>query len=205
MSIFKRYSVSKLSPSQVYTPSEYIVAHGGKISLAEEAAAHSIDAQLELGERTKGAWQAAFAVDESFHPGIVAVTTHRLLCCSCIGMGDESGRILKVLPVHCEDVHVKVKASGEHIAQIQEAVLKGIEERPLQTDIDISPYVIQQSSAERREVQKIKAEHKGERRLSKSEAAAYGKCPSCKGTVLVEKKGAIYCLKCGHEFSPDKK
>lgn len=220
MSIFKRYFVPKLSPSQVYVPSEYIVAHGGKISLAEEATAYSIDTQLELGERTKGAWQAAFAVDESFHPGIVAVTTHRLLCCSCvannlivaslpfsqcIGMGDESGRILKVLPVHCEDVHVKVKASGEHIAQIREAILRGIEERPLQTDIDINPYVIQQSSEERREVQKIKAAHKGERRLSKSESAAYGKCPSCKGTVLVEKKGAIYCLKCGHEFTPDKK
>lgn len=220
MSIFKQYFVPKLSPSQVYTPSEYIVAHGGKISSAEDATAYNIDMQLERGERTKGAWQTAFAVDESFHPGIVAVTTHRLLCCSCvannllvaslpfskcIGMGDESGRILKVLPVHCEDVHVKVKASGEHIAQIREAVLKGIEERPLQTDLDISPYVIQKSSAERREVQKLKTEHKGERRLSKSEAAAYGECPSCKGTVLVEKKGAVYCLKCGHEFIQSKK
>lgn len=220
MSIFKQYFVPKLSPSQVYTPSEYIVAHGGKISSAEDVTAYNIDMQLERGERTKGAWQTAFAVDESFHPGIVAVTTHRLLCCSCvannllvaslpfskcIGMGYESGRILKVLPVHCEDVHVKVKASGEHIAQIREAVLKGIEERPLQTDLDISPYVIQKSSAERREVQKLKTEHKGERRLSKSEAAAYGECPSCKGTVLVEKKGAVYCLKCGHEFIQSKK
>lgn len=179
-----------------------------------------IDLQLEQGERTEGAWQATFAVGESFHSGIVAVTTHRLLCCNCvannlivaslsfsacIGIGDESGRILKELPVHCEDVHVRIKASGEHIAQIREALLKGIEEAPLQAPIDLRPYVIQQSSAERRAEQKVRAAHKGERRLSKSESSAYGKCPSCKGTVLVEKSGSVYCLKCGHEFLQDKK
>ena len=55
MSIFKRYFVPTLSPSQVYTPSEYIAAHGGKISLAEEESAYNIDLQIEDGERTNGA------------------------------------------------------------------------------------------------------------------------------------------------------
>lgn len=215
MSVVKRYFVPKLSPSQVYTPSEYIVAHGGKIPLAADATAYNIDLQIEDGERTKAAWQAAFSTDKEFHSGIVAVTTHRLLCCSCvannliiaslpyaecIGIGDEHGRILKVLPVHCGDVHIEIKASGEHIRQIRDAIFKGIEAAPLQKPLDFKPCLTLQSSAERRAIEKIKFGHKDERRLSKSEAAAYGKCPSCTGSLLVEKRGKIICSKCGYEF-----
>ena len=220
MSIAKRYFVPKLNPSQVYTPSEYIVAHGGKIPLAAEATAYNIDLQIEDGERTKGAWHVTFSVSESFHSGIVAVTTHRLLCCSCvannlivatlpfsecIGVGEESGRLQKQMPVHCEGADVIIKASGTHTAQIRSKLLDAIEAAPLQKPLDFSPGVFCQSSSERRQIEKIKAPHRDERRLSKAEAVAYGECPSCKGSALVEKKGKVFCMKCGHRFSTPKK
>lgn len=197
------------------TVEEVLRGKGNSIGLTIKDSVREADYQLALGERVTAAWQAAFSTDKEFHSGIVAATTHRLLCCSCvannliiaslpyaecIGIGDEHGRILKVLPVHCGDVHIEIKASGEHIGQIRDAIFKGIEAAPLQKPLDFKPCLTLQSSAERRAIEKIKFGHKDERRLSKSEAAAYGKCPSCTGNLLVEKRGKIICSKCGYEF-----
>lgn len=130
------------------------------------------DYQVLLGEKVTAAWQASFSVDGAYHAGIVAVTTHRLLCCSCvannllvatlpysecIGIGEESGRLQKLMPVHCDGVEVIVKAPGAHIVQIRSKLLSAIEAAPLQKSLDLSPSVFCQSSSERRRIQAIKS------------------------------------------------
>lgn len=201
------------------TVEEALKSKGISIGPMLKDSVREADYSIPLGEKVVEAWSAAFSVDGSFHAGIIAITTHQLLCCSCIannlifakipfseciGIGDEKGIIQKQMPVHCDDVCITIKASGEHISQIRSALLKGIEEAPLQKPFDLKPAVIKQDSVSRNNVQKIKKAHIGERRLSKSESAAYGSCPNCRGKILVEKSGAIYCLNCGHKFKPGK-
>lgn len=201
-------------------PSEYLVAHGQHISSAAKESVIEADRMIEVGERTVAAWQAAFSADTSFHAGIVAITTHRLLCCSCIAnnlisvslpfseyidIGNETGIIRKQLPIHCRNVTIVIRAPINLIAQIKASILKGIETAPIQEPILFEPAVFRQCATARRQIQKIKSTHKDERRLSKAETADYGKCPTCQGHVLIEKKRGVYCASCGYRFNNNKK
>lgn len=154
------------------TVEEALKSKGAAIGPMLKDSVREADYQLVLGEKVAAAWQAAFSVDGSYHAGVVAVTTHRLLCCSCvannlivatlpfsecIGIGEESGRLQKQMPVRCEGADVIIKASGTHIAQIRSKLLSAIEAAPLQKPLDLSPGVFHQSSSERRRIQAIKA------------------------------------------------
>lgn len=210
----------RLRPDQVWTPSEYLVAHGQQITFAISESVTEADRALEIGERIRFAMPSAFTVEGIAYAGIVSVTTHRLLCCSSVnrnlvlvsipfsrsvGIGHETGLLMKQLPISCDSVYVIVKASGNNIATLRNSLLNAIEAAPNQNPIGFAEASIYRFSAEAQiRVEAIKAAHTGERRLSKAEAAAYAPCPQCKGTAIVERDGNIYCLKCGHSFTPEK-
>lgn len=212
--------VPNLHPSQVWMPSEYLVAHGQKVTLAIEESVIGADRVIEQGERTRFAMPGSFSLNGSAYAGVIVVTTHRFICCSSVGhnsvvvsmpfsqsvgIGNEAGLILKQIPISCDSVCVTVKASGESVKGLRDELLNAIEAAPNQKPIDFRGAAVHQQSAEPyRQVEKIKDAHRGERRLSKAEAAAYGPCPDCKGTVIVERDGKVCCLKCGHPLTAGK-
>ena len=176
------------------------------------------DYAIENGEKVNYALMASASFGKEFHPAVIVVTTHRLLCCSCvadiilaslpyescIGIGDGKGLILKRVSIHCAGVSVSVETTSEKVSALRAALLDAIEIYPNQKPISFSPKVFIQAAAERERVNDIKNVHQGERRLGKAEAVKYGKCPDCGGSVWVEKESQIYCLKCGHKSHGDK-
>ena len=214
-----KYFVPHLDPSQVYTPSEYLVTHGQRISFAIKESVMEADRVIEDGERTVAAWQAAFSADTSFHAGVVAVTTHRLLCCSCVAGNlisasmplspdieckPISGFLQKKMPIICGDLSITIQATADHIAQIKAEIEKGIEAAPLQSPMAFEPTVFRQTSAQRREIQRLKSASIDGRRLSKAESAVYDACSKCGAHVFVENKGVVYCAKCNHKLCKKK-
>lgn len=217
-----KYFIPHLNSSQVFTAGEYLVAHGQQISFAIKESVIEADRLLDPGERVKFALVASFSIEGASHPGVVMVTTHNFYCCSsvrhnlisvhmpyteCITIGDAKGLFTKKLPIHCETVAVEVSSTPEKITQLTEALLHAIStasQRPPLT-LPVSSGIIHQSADQYKAVEKIKKAHVGERRLNKTESAAYGACPECKGTILVEKNGKIYCYKCQHNFGKSKK
>ena len=211
-----KYFVPILDPTQVYVPSEYFEAHGHRVSFLMKESVVEADKIIEVGEKTIAAWQATFSIDNSSHAGIITVTTHRLLCCSCVAGNliyasvpfspdveckPVTGFLQKKMPIACRGISVTVQATAEHIAQIRTALEKGIETVPSQEPIAFEPFVFRQGSTKRQEVQRIKSANIDGRRLSKAEATAYGVCPTCKGRVLVERKGSVYCANCNHKLT----
>lgn len=220
------YFIPKLAPSQVYTAGEYLVAHDQHISHANMESVKEADLLLEYGDRVKFACIASFVTEGKSYPGVVVVGTHNFYCCSsvlhnfvavqmpysaCIGIGDIKGVLTKKLPIHCEDVAVEISGTSADLAQLTQALLNAIPsalQRKSAATLDHAR-IIRRSAQQYAEIERIKQSHRDERRLSKTEQAAYGKCPSCGGTMLCAKKvlggERVICPKCGADLGKLKK
>lgn len=220
------YFIPKLAPSQVHTAGEYLVAHNQHISHANMESVKEADLLLEQGERVKFAFIASFVTEGKSYPGVVIVSSHNFYCCSsvlhnfvavqmpysaCIGIGDIKGLLTKKLPIHCEDVAVEISGTSAELAQLTQALLDAISSAPQQNAATTPDHarIIHRSSQQYAKTESIKQAHRGERRLSKAEQAAYGKCPSCGGTMLCAKKNPggelVFCPKCGMNLGKLKK
>lgn len=217
-----KYFIPHLDPSQANTAGEYLVAHGQQISSAMQESVIEADRLLDYGERISFALTASFAVEGKTYCGIVMVTTHNFYCCSsvshnlitirmpyteCIGIGNVKGLLTKKLPIHCETIAVEISSTSEKIAQLTDALLHAISAAPQYSPLTFpgGSGITRRSATQHKATEEIKKAHLGERRLSKAEAAAYGKCPECNGTILTEKAGRVFCFKCGHLFTPSQK
>lgn len=166
-----------------HTAEEYLVDHGQPISMALKESVTEADYSTVLGENVRFAMPATFGIEGKSHAGVIVVTTHRLICCSSvrhnlvnatmpfsqsIGIGDESGLLLKQIPIVCDDVSVLIRASSDHIKKLRNALLDAIEAAPNQKDLGFcSAAIFRQSAEDHRRIQKIKAAHAGERRTKK--------------------------------------
>lgn len=220
------YFIPKLAPSQVYTAGEYLVAHDQHISHANMESVKEADLLLEYGERVKFAFIASFVIEGKSYPGVVMVSTHSFYCCSsvlhnlvivqmpysaCIGIGDIKGLLTKKVSIHCEDVTVEISGTSAELAQLTQALLAAIPSAPSQKTA-VQPNharIIRRSAEQYAKVERIKQPYRNGRRLSKTEQAAYGKCPSCGGTMLCAKKvpggEIVFCPKCGADLGRLKK
>lgn len=216
-----KYFVPKLDPSQVFTASEYLVAHGQQISSSIKESIIEADRLLCYGERVKFALAASFTIEGKSYPGIAMVTTHNFYCCSsvnhcftsvCIPLtmsisaNEIKGFFSQKISICCEPVSVEVRASTMEIAQLKNALQFAISSAskydPL--TIPVNCGIVHRSAAQHRKAEKIKKSHAGVCRLSNADAATYGKCPKCCNTVLVEKEGEVLCIKCQYSFGRKK-
>lgn len=165
------------------TIEEYLIAHRKPVGLAIKESVTHADYSIDLGERVRYATPATFSVEGKDHSGVAVVTTHRLICCSSvrhnlvrvsmpfsqsIGIGEESGLLLKQIPISCDNISVSVKASSDSIKQMRNELLDAIEAAPNQKDLRLGGATIfRQSAEDHRRIQKIKAAHAGERRTKK--------------------------------------
>lgn len=199
----------------MYTTGDYFEVCGKHIPPEYSESVREADYALALGEQVNFALLSSFMLDGNKYSGVVAVTTHRILCCSsvnhnttfvtlpysaCVGIGNTKGIIFRNLPIVCDNISVDVKAAGIDIDLLRGNILTSIEASPNQKPIAFAPSVRTISVEEYKRVQKEKNAHHGERRLTESESREYSPCPECKGTVIVERNGQIYCSKCGNSF-----
>lgn len=199
----------------MYTTEDYFEACGKPITSAYSEAVREADYALALGEQVNFALLSSFALDGRQYSGVVAVTTHRILCCSsvnhnttfvtlpyssCVGIGNTKGIIFRNLPIVCDNITVEVKAAGLDIDLLRGNILTSIEASANQNPIAFAPSVRTISAEANKKAQEIKDAHRGERRLTKAESQKYSPCPKCKGTIIVERNGQIYCSKCGNNL-----
>lgn len=196
----------------MYTTGDYFEACGKHIPSVYKDAVRETDYALAMGESVNFALLSSFTLDGKQYSGVVAVTTHRILCCSsvnhnttfvtlpysaCVGIGNTKGIIFRNLTIVCNNISVEVKAAEIDIDLLRGNILTSIEASANQSPIVFVPSVRTISEEEYKRVQEIKNAHRGERRLTKAESQKYSPCPKCKGTIIVERNGHIYCYKCG--------
>lgn len=166
-----------------HTVEEYLVGHGQPISTVIKESVTEADYSLAPGEHVCFAMQATLIIDGKVHAGVAVVTSHRFICCSSVkhnliktsmpfprslGIGEETGLLLKQVPIVCDDISVLVKATGEHIKQLRNELLDAIEAAPNQKDLAFGRAIIfKRSAEEHRRIQKLKSAHSGERRTKK--------------------------------------
>lgn len=199
----------------MYTTGDYFETCGKHIPSVYKDAVRETDYALAMGESVNFALLSSFTLNGKPYSGVVAVTSHRILCCSsanrnttfvtlpyssCVGIGKTKGIISKNLPIVCDEISVEVKSTGLDIDLLRNTILSSIESSANQKPIGFEPSVRMISAEEHKRVQAIKNAHLGERRLSKAEAQKYIPCPKCKGSIIVERNGQIYCAKCGETF-----
>ncbi len=166
-----------------YTAEEYLVSHGQPVSIVIKESVTEADYSIALGENVRFAMLATLIIDGKAHTGVAVVTTHRFICCSSVkhnlvnasmpfsrslGIGEETGLLLKQVPIVCDDISVSVKAAGEQIKKLRNELLDAIEAAPNQKDLSFGRAIIfQQSAQDYRRIQKIKSAHAGEHRAKK--------------------------------------
>lgn len=166
-----------------YTTEEYLVGHGQPISAVIKESVTEADYSIALGENVRFAMLATFIIDGKAHSGVAVVTTHRFICCSSVkhnlinasmpfsrslGIGEETGLLLKQVPIVCDDISVAVKAPGDHIKKLRNELLDAIEAAPNQKDLTFGHADITQRSAEDyRRIQKLKSANARESRTKK--------------------------------------
>lgn len=219
-----KYFVPKLNPAQVFTASEYLVAHGQEISLAIKESVIAADRHLSIDERVRFTIAASFIFEEKSIPGIVMVTTHALHCCSsvshnliCISMpysqhidvGTMSGSILKKLPIQCENVSVEIKSTAENLAQLIKALEDAISAATPESPTRRST-IIRQSADQYREIEKIKKAHRNERQPTKSESNMLrsSRDQTTKHETHIKKEGITvsefkFCQHCGEKIDKE--
>lgn len=195
---------------------EYLIAAGNKTGIALKESVRDADYALEYGEYVNYVLTATMYTGMGNGLGVIAVTTHRLLCVTTlfhdmtlvsmplaqgIRFGDASGFIIKRIPVSCGHVSIDITAKAAEISTLIAAV-KGAEcSLHLQEDIRFNEaFILHQNVVQAMQSRSIKKAHVGERRLSAEESGKYAPCPNCKSKVIVEKNGKILCAKCGYQF-----
>lgn len=63
---------------------EYLIKHNGSVSPSIKESVLQADYSIDLNERVRYALPATFSCNGKSHAGVIAVTTHQLLCCSSV-------------------------------------------------------------------------------------------------------------------------
>lgn len=177
----------------------YLASKKVKIPLSLKASLWEMDHALEKGESVSFAMLCSFEHEGETFMGIASVTTHRLLCASCVngrskrvslpytaalGIGDISGIGRKHVPVHCEGIAVSILQKSPALTEFTQALLAAIEAAPNQKNLDIS------AGATSKTTTNIAAESAAQTPKPQVNEDRTACCPKCGSTSLsANKKG----------------